>query len=132
MLGTEHFTVLFARKITFSAVKEPLDAFLASEAADTAAARAAILAAAERTEIAQACIDTIRSQPVGRALYYQATLTGQLGAVDCEGIADVLDVVRRPDQMLDITVIDIKASRRTSVSFCLQIAFYARLLTDAL
>jgi hypothetical protein len=52
MLGTEHFTALFARKITFSPVKESLDAFLASEAADTAAARAAILAAAERTEIA--------------------------------------------------------------------------------
>jgi hypothetical protein len=52
MLGTEQFTALFARKITFSAVKESLDAFLASEAADTAAARAAILAAAERTEIA--------------------------------------------------------------------------------
>jgi hypothetical protein len=45
-------TTLFTRKITFSAVKEPLDAFLASEVADTAAARAAILAAAERTEIA--------------------------------------------------------------------------------
>jgi hypothetical protein len=52
MLGTEHFAALFARKITFSAVKEPLDVFLASEAADMAAARAAILAAAERTEIA--------------------------------------------------------------------------------
>ena len=52
MLGTEHFTALFTRKITFSPVKESLDAFLASEAADTAAARAAILAAAERTEIA--------------------------------------------------------------------------------
>src|SRR5262245_17508075 len=51
LLGTEHFAALFTRKISFSAVKEPLDAFLASEAADTAAARAAILAAAERTEI---------------------------------------------------------------------------------
>jgi predicted RecB family nuclease len=69
---------------------------------------------------------------VGRALYDQATLTGRIGAVDCEGIADVLDVVRRDDQALDITVIDIKASRRTSVSFCLQVAFYARLLQDAL
>ena len=85
-----------------------------------------------RNHSAQACIDTIRRQPVGRALYYQATLTGQIGAVDCEGIADVLDVVRRDDQALDITVIDIKASRRTSVSFCLQVAFYARLLKDAL
>ncbi|MGE3541189.1 MAG: hypothetical protein AB7N91_27620 [Candidatus Tectimicrobiota bacterium] len=52
LLGTEHFAALFARKITFSPVKASLDAFLASEAADTAAARAAILAAAERTEIA--------------------------------------------------------------------------------
>jgi hypothetical protein len=51
MLGTEHFAALFARKITFSPVKTSLDAFLASEAPDTAAARAAILAAAERTEI---------------------------------------------------------------------------------
>jgi len=51
LLGTEHFVALFARKITFSPVKESLDAFLASEAPDTAAARAAILAAAERTEI---------------------------------------------------------------------------------
>src|SRR3989475_10880423 len=85
-----------------------------------------------RHQSAQACIDTIRSQPVGRALYYQATLTGQLGAVACEGIADVLDVVHRADQTLDITVIDIKASRRNSVSFCLQVAFYARLLKEAL
>jgi hypothetical protein len=52
MLGTEHFTALFTRKITFSPVKKSLDTFLASEAADTAAARAAILAAAECTEIA--------------------------------------------------------------------------------
>jgi hypothetical protein len=50
LLGTEHFTTLFTRKITFSAVKESLDAFLASEAPDTAAARDVILAAAERTE----------------------------------------------------------------------------------
>jgi hypothetical protein len=52
ILGTEPFTALFTRKITFSAIKGPLDAFLASEATDTAAARAAILAAAESTEIA--------------------------------------------------------------------------------
>jgi hypothetical protein len=52
ILGIEQFTALFARKITFSPVKESLDIFLASEAGDTAAARAAILAAAERTEIA--------------------------------------------------------------------------------
>ena len=85
-----------------------------------------------RNRSAQECIDTLRCQPVGRALYYQAKLTGRIGAMDCEGIADVLDVVRRDDQALDITVIDIKASRRNSVSFCLQIAFYARLLQSAL
>jgi hypothetical protein len=81
---------------------------------------------------AQACIDALREQPVGRALYYQAKLTGHIGARACEGIADVIDVVRRADQALGITVLDIKAGRRNSVSFCLQIAFYARLLKDAL
>jgi hypothetical protein len=52
MLGAEQFTALFERKITFSAVKENLEAFLAGEAAETAAARATILAAAERKEVA--------------------------------------------------------------------------------
>jgi hypothetical protein len=52
LLGTPPFAALFTRKLTFSPVKAALDAFLASEAPDTAAARAAILAAAERTEIA--------------------------------------------------------------------------------
>jgi hypothetical protein len=60
ILGTEPFAALFTRKITFSAVKESLDAFLASEAADTAAARAAILAAAERTEVATVAPGTAR------------------------------------------------------------------------
>jgi hypothetical protein len=57
-----------------------------------------------RHQSALACIDTIRSQPMGRMLYAQATLTGRIGTIDCEGIADVLDVVRREDQTLDITV----------------------------
>ena len=52
MLGTEPFAALFTRKTTFSPVKGSLDTFLASEDATTAAARAAILAAAERTEVA--------------------------------------------------------------------------------
>ena len=85
-----------------------------------------------RNRSAPEFIDTLRCQPVGRALYYQVKLTGRIGAIDCEGIADVIDVVRHDDQALDITVIDIKASRRNSVSFCLQIAFYARLLHSAL
>jgi hypothetical protein len=44
VLGTEPFAVLFTRKTTFSPVKGPLDAFLASDDAATAAA--------ERTEVA--------------------------------------------------------------------------------
>jgi hypothetical protein len=51
-LGAEQFTALFERKVTFSAVKENLEAFLAGETAETAAARDAILAAAERKETA--------------------------------------------------------------------------------
>ena len=62
LLGMEPFTALFTRKLTFSPVKESLDAFLASEATDTAAARAAILAAAERTEIATVTPVTPRSK----------------------------------------------------------------------
>src|SRR5258705_8276451 len=38
-----------------------------------------------RHQGAQTCIDTIRSQSVERALYSQVTLTGRIGAVDCEG-----------------------------------------------
>ncbi|MBM3223926.1 MAG: hypothetical protein FJZ47_09015 [Candidatus Tectomicrobia bacterium] len=74
MLGAEQFTALFARKITFSAVKESLDAFLANEAADTAAARAAILAAAERTEVATVTPVTSKrkTSPSGRSSVPQA------------------------------------------------------------
>jgi hypothetical protein len=85
-----------------------------------------------RNRSAPEFIDTLRRQPVGRALYYQAKLSGRVGAIDCEGIADVIEVVRHADQALEITVIDIKASRRNSVGFCLQIAFYARLLKSTL
>ena len=62
MLGAEQFMELFERKITFSAVKENLEAFLAGEAEATAAARAAILAAAERKEIATLTPGKAKSQ----------------------------------------------------------------------
>ena len=52
MLGSEPFAALFTRKTTFSPVKGSLDTFLVSEDIATAAARAAIQAAAERTEVA--------------------------------------------------------------------------------
>jgi CRISPR/Cas system-associated exonuclease Cas4 (RecB family) len=80
--------------------------------------------------------ELIKRQDVPRALYYQVRLEGRIGAVACGGTADLIEVVRRDDAagkaVIDATVIDIKASRRNSVSFCLQIAFYARLLKDAL
>jgi hypothetical protein len=66
MLGTEPFAALFARKTTFSPVKGSLDAFLASEDTATAAARAAILAAAERTEIATVAPVAPKRPPAAR------------------------------------------------------------------
>ena len=67
MLGAEQFMELFERKITFSAVKENLEAFLAGEAEETAAARAAILAAAERKESATLTPGKTKSQ-VGKTV----------------------------------------------------------------
>jgi len=67
MLGAEQFTELFERKITFSAVKENLEAFLAGEAEETVEARAAILAAAERKEIATLTPGKTKSQ-AGKAV----------------------------------------------------------------
>ena len=67
MLGAEQFTALFERKITYSAVKESLEAFLASDAADTAPVRDAILAAAERKEIASLTPGKTKSQ-AGKAV----------------------------------------------------------------
>ena len=68
MLGTETFAALFTRKSTFSPVKGSLDAFLASEDIVTAAARAAILAAAERTEVATVTPVAPKRPPAARPL----------------------------------------------------------------
>ena len=62
MLGAKQFMELFERKITFSSMKENLEAFMAGEAEETAAARAAILAAAERKEIATLTPGKTKSQ----------------------------------------------------------------------
>ena len=67
MLGTEPFAALFTRKTTFSPVKGSLDAFLSSEDAATAAARAAILAAAERTEVATVTPVAPKRPPAARS-----------------------------------------------------------------
>ena len=85
-----------------------------------------------RNQSAADLIAALQRQQPGRALYYQAPLAGRIGAMTCEGIADLIEITRRDDDTVDAVVIDIKASRRESVGFRLQVAFYARLLKDAL
>ena len=85
-----------------------------------------------RNQKAADLIAALRQQGPGRALYYQAPLAGRIGPIACEGIADLIEITRRDDDAVDAVVIDIKASRRESVGFRLQVAFYARLLKAAL
>jgi CRISPR/Cas system-associated exonuclease Cas4 (RecB family) len=73
-------------------------------------------------------IETARGQAEGRALYYQPNLEGRIGDILCEGKADLIEIRRRDDGSIEAAVIDVKASRRESVGFRLQVAFYARLL----
>src|SRR3712207_5388436 len=73
----------------------------------------------------------VRSQKEGRVLYYQPNLSGRIGAWDCEGRADLIEVTRGPGGFA-ATVVDFKASARETVSFRLQVAFYVRLLAETL
>jgi hypothetical protein len=77
-------------------------------------------------------VEVLRQQQPGRVLYYQVSLTGLIGRIDCEGIADLIEITRQSNGTIDAVVIDIKASRRESMRFRLQIAFYARLLRETL
>ena len=77
-------------------------------------------------------IAEVKNQPVGRSLYYQPKLEGKIGEWPCEGYADLIQINRHSDGSVDALVIDIKASRRESVGFRLQIAFYGRLLQNVL
>jgi hypothetical protein len=52
LLDPREFAALFERKVTFSAVKDRLEEFLASTEDEHAAARAAVRAAEQRTEVA--------------------------------------------------------------------------------
>jgi hypothetical protein len=76
-------------------------------------------------------ISALAAQAPGRVCYYQPFLRGAIGNWDCEGRADLIDITRAGDEVA-ATVIDIKASRRESVGFRLQVAFYTRLLQAAL
>jgi len=89
---------------------------------------------------AAAFVSALKSQGAGqRTFYYQARLEGHIGGCSCEGYPDLIEIERHNngddgggDDTVDVTVIDIKASRRETVGFRLQVAFYARLLGDAL
>jgi hypothetical protein len=80
---------------------------------------------------AEAFVAELRSQGEGRAFYYQPTMRGRIGAWDCEGRADLLEIVRE-GRGVSATVVDFKASARETVGFRLQVAFYARLLAETL
>jgi hypothetical protein len=85
---------------------------------------------------AHAFVVALKSQPAGsRSFYYQARLEGRIGGCSCEGYPDLVEIERHAgdrQDIVDVTVIDIKASRRETVGFRLQVAFYARLLQEAL
>jgi CRISPR/Cas system-associated exonuclease Cas4 (RecB family) len=85
-----------------------------------------------KNKTADGFTDTVRNQSESHALYYQPLLEGRMGQTRCEGRADLIEIVRNEDGSVDATVIDIKASRRESIGFRLQIAFYARLLKVAI
>ncbi|HZH90520.1 MAG TPA: AAA domain-containing protein [Pyrinomonadaceae bacterium] len=84
----------------------------------------------------EAFVSALKSQDAGRrTFYYQARLEGRIGGCSCEGYPDLVEINRHGgdgSDTVDVTVIDIKASRRETVGFRLQVAFYARLLGDAL
>ncbi|MDT7540985.1 MAG: hypothetical protein QOE33_889 [Acidobacteriota bacterium] len=79
---------------------------------------------------AAAFIVALGEQQDGRSFYYQPRLEGLIGGWSCEGYADLIQVEREGNDV-SLTVLDIKASRRETVGFRLQVAFYARLLLDA-
>ncbi|HLL74715.1 MAG TPA: PD-(D/E)XK nuclease family protein, partial [Pyrinomonadaceae bacterium] len=81
---------------------------------------------------AAAFLAALGGQPPGRTIYYQARLEGRIGRVPCEGYPDLVVVERTENDSVTATVVDVKASRRETVGFRLQVAFYARLLADAL
>lgn len=84
-----------------------------------------------RNQRAEDLTAALQRQQPGRALHYQVPLAGHIGPIACEGIADLIEITRHDDDTVEAVVIDIKASRRESVGFRLQVAFYARLMKCA-
>jgi hypothetical protein len=77
-------------------------------------------------------VDEVAGQPPGRTFYDQPQLEGRIGTWDAEGRADLVRVDKHPDGACDLLVVDIKASRRETIGYRLQVAFYARLAREAL
>src|SRR5256714_6881046 len=78
---------------------------------------------------ADAFTSAVGGQVDGRVCYYQPTLRGRVGVWDCEGRADLVEVVREGPHAR-ATVVDFKSSARETVGFRLQVAFYARLVEE--
>lgn len=72
--------------------------------------------------------EELKRQPEGRVYYYQPSLHGRVGGWLAGGRADLVEATRDAEGELRLVVIDIKASARETVSFRLQVAFYAVLL----
>jgi hypothetical protein len=77
----------------------------------------------------EAFVAELRGQGASRVCYYQPTLRGRVGGWECEGRADLIEVVNEGGRVT-ATVVDFKASARESVGFRLQVAFYVRLLEE--
>lgn len=72
--------------------------------------------------------EELKRQPEGRVYYYQPSLEGRIGSWLAGGRPDLIESTRDAEGGLRLVVIDIKASARETVSFRLQVAFYAVLL----
>jgi len=87
-------------------------------------------------QAAKGAADTVtaltRLSPGESCVLVQAPLEGAIGQWPCVGRADIIHAARRDDGSLAILVADIKASHRERVAYCLQVAFYVRLLTGML
>jgi hypothetical protein len=79
-----------------------------------------------------ALVARLKEQRDGRTFYYQPSLRGHIGGWSCEGRADLIEIVRDAQGEIHARVIDIKASRRETVGFRLQVAFYVRLLAETI
>jgi hypothetical protein len=117
----------------FGVSLEPLSPLLAESGQRFERDRVADLARTERVVSLENrppadFVREVLAQPEGRTFYDQPSLEGAIGPWPCEGRADLVAVTRGAGGRVDLTVVDIKASRRETVGYRLQVAFYARLL----